>query len=56
MTVKELKDFLDECDDDMEVTTMSCDDGCYWEVPAECVIREFGGVKTVYIGEWQEFI
>ena len=51
MTVKELKDFLEECDDDMEVTTMCSGDGCYWKVPANCEIKEVDGVKTVYIGD-----
>lgn len=55
MTVKELKVFLDEYDDDMEVTTMCCDDDCFWQVPAGCEIREIGGLKTVYIGDEQEF-
>lgn len=58
MTVKDLKDFLeeecDELDDDMEVTAMCCDDGCYWEVPAACEIRKIGGIKTLYIGDEQE--
>ena len=54
MTVKELKDFLEKCDDDVEVTTMCSEDGCYWEVSVKCEIREFGGLKTLYIGDEQE--
>lgn len=55
MTVKDLKDFLEECDDDMEVTVV-CSDDCYFTVPADCAIREIDGVKTVYIGDEHEFI
>lgn len=56
MTVKELKDFLEKCDDDMEVTVMCCDDDCLWQVPADCEIRNIGELKVVYIGDEQEFI
>lgn len=56
MTVKELKNFLEKCDDDMLVTVTCCDDDCLWTIPADCEIREINGEKTVYIGDWQEFI
>ena len=54
MTVKELEDFLEECDDGLPVTTMCSCDGCFWQVPAKCEIREIDGLKTVYIGDEQE--
>ena len=50
MTVKELKNSLEKCDDGMLVTVL-CYDGCFWEVPADCEIREIDGTKTVYIGD-----
>lgn len=54
MTVKELKDFLEECDDDMEVTILAFDVWGPWEAPADCEIREDDGEKSVCIRVKQE--
>ena len=56
MTVKELREFLEKCNDNMEVTVMCCDEGCNWTVPANCEIRKVNGTEVVYIGDEQEFI
>lgn len=56
MTVKELKDFLEECDDDMEVTVLHCDTFGYWEGSANCKIREEDGLKTVCIRDEEELM
>ena len=55
MTVKELKEFLDKCDDKLEVYAPCSDDGCYWEVPAGVGIRQINGRVAVYIDDEQVF-
>ena len=56
MTVKELKDFLKNCDDDMEVRCASAEEGYYDDVDANCEIRQLNGQKYVYIDDSSIFI
>lgn len=51
MTVKELKDFLEDCDDDMEVLCPTSEEGYSYEVDAGCEIRKSNGQKYVYIDD-----
>jgi hypothetical protein len=56
MTVKELKDFLEDCDDDMKVLCAALKEGYLDEVDADCEIRESNGQKYVYIDDHSIFI